>query len=365
MALRRAAAVLAVALTAALAPLAPIIPISAASSAPVAGDDDEQLHLVVLRGPGTAGQPAGALDVITAIRLRSAQDAVLAGVGRPDPTYRWTTALNGVAVPLSPAQAAELARNPAVALVEKDSVRTLSGAADQAGAIPGQPARTTGGAGVVIGVVDSGLAPEAPVFSAVADLGRPARDFRGECVTGDGWTVEDCSEKVVGARWFVDGFGEDQIRSGESLSARDENGHGTQVASVAAGNAGITARVGSQRFGTYAGVAPQARLAVYKACWTAPDPADDGCSTADLVSAVDSATADGVDVLNLSVGGPAEFDSLERALLGAAESGIAVVAAAGNGADRTAAHPSPWVTTVGAAAGPIREGQARLRGGPT
>src|SRR5215218_6294420 len=96
------------------------------------------------------------------------------------------------------------------------------------------------------------------------------------------------------------------------------------MASIAAGNAGITARVHGQRVGTYGGVAPQARLAVYKACWTAPDPDDDGCATAD------EATADGVDVLNLSVGGSAGFDTVERALLGAAESDVVVVGAAGN-----------------------------------
>ena len=74
----------------------------------------------------------------------------------------------------------------------------------------------------------------------------------------------------------------------------------------------------------------------------APDPADDGCATADLVTAIDQATRDGVDVLNLSVGGPAGFDTVERALLGAAEADVVVVAAAGNAGDRAfAAHASP------------------------
>ena len=76
------------------------------------------------------------------------------------------------------------------------------------------------------------------------------------------------------------------------------------MASIAAGNAGVTVQVHGQRLGSYGGVAPQARVAVYKACWTAPDPADDGCSTADLVTAIDAAVRDRVDVLNLSVGGP-------------------------------------------------------------
>ena len=75
---------------------------------------------------------------------------------------------------------------------------------------------------------------------------------------------------------------------------------------------------------------PAARIAAYKACWAAPDPGDDGCATADLVSAIDRATADGVDVLNLAVAGPPGTDTVERALLGAAEADIVVVGAAGN-----------------------------------
>ena len=84
---------------------------------------------------------------------------------------------------------------------------------------------------------------------------------------------------------------------------RDDHGHGTQVASIAAGNADVSVEAPRPaRLATYRRLAPQARIAVYKACWTAPDPSDDGCATADLVTAIDRATRDGVDVLNL-VGG--------------------------------------------------------------
>ncbi|WP_041546780.1 S8 family serine peptidase [Nocardioides sp. JS614] len=202
-----------------------------------------------------------------------------------------------------------------------------------------------------------------PLFSPIAGLGRAARGFTGTCETGDGWPESACNRKVLGARWFVDGFGTDHLRSASSLSPLDDDGHGTQVASIVAGNAGVPARVRGQRLGTYAGIAPQARLAVYKACWSAPDPRDDGCATADLVAAIDAATADGVDVLNLSVGGPARIDTVERALLGATEGGVVVVGAAGNAAGTPAAHRGPWVTTAGAATGPVRRGRVVLPGG--
>ena len=219
---------------------------------------------------------------------------------------------------------------------------------------------------MVVGVVDSGLAPESPLFAGIPGLGRRAEGFRGTCEVGDDWSADTCNRKVVASGWWVAGFGAGRVRSSEHLSARDAVGHGTQVASVAAGNAGVSVRMDGRTVGRFGGAAPQARIAVYKACWGAPDPADDGCATADLVSAIDRATADGVDVLNLSVAGPPGTDTVERALLGAAEADVVVVAAAGNdGREQYAAHASPWVTTVGASLGSVWQGRVSVVGGPT
>ena len=90
---------------------------------------------------------------------------------------------------------------------------------------------------------------------------------------GANFDTDGCDAKLVGARWFVNGFGAANLRAASSLSPRDDDGHGTQMASIAAGNAGVSVRVDEQRLGSYGGMAPQARLAVYKACWMAPDPA--------------------------------------------------------------------------------------------
>src|SRR5690606_12558577 len=104
-------------------------------------------------------------------------------------------------------------------------------------------------------------------------------------------------------------------------------------------------------------------VAAYKACWAAPDPADDGCSTADLVTAVDRAVGDKVDVLNVSVAGGSGLDTVQHALLGAAEDDIVVIGAAGNsGQDSYAAHPAPWVTTVGATVGQLPGAHVRVGG---
>ena len=337
-------------------------------------DEEPGLYLVTLTGPGVTGTPGPETGSAARARLRAAQDATLASVGAAEPVYRWTEALNGYAVELTSAQAAALAADPAVALVEPNEVRPLAAspapAAIASGADPRVPGsssgRSRGGAGVVVGVVDTGLWPESPLFAGVPGLGAPPRGFRGSCEEGADWTASTCNRKVVGARWFVDGFGSGNVRSSTSLSPRDDDGHGSQVASIAVGNAKVSVRGSGEALGTFAGVAPQARLAVYKACWTAPDPADDGCATADLVTAVDRAVEDGVDVLNLSVAGPAGLDTLERALLGAAEADVVVVAAAGNsGRSAYAAHASPWVTTVGGTTTALPRGRVRVAGGPT
>ncbi|GAB3770953.1 hypothetical protein GCM10027600_28080 [Nocardioides ginsengisegetis] len=338
-------------------------PAGAAHAAPATRD---ALYLVTLDGPGTAGYRGVVPVGIEQLAMRHQQDVVLASVGSPAPVYRWTTALNGFAVRLTRAEAETLNTQPHVALVEKNSVRRLAGTASHTASGMVGPGRQRGGAGVVIGVVDSGIWPDSPLFSSVPRLGHRPAGFTGGCDGATDFPASSCNRKLVGARWFVEGFGADRVRSSASLSPLDDDGHGTQVASIAAGNAGVSVEVNGQRLGSYGGVAPQAQLAVYKACWTAPDPDDDGCATADLVTAIDKATADGVDVLNLSVAGSPGLDTVERALLGAAEDDVVVVAAAGNGARTFAAHTTPWVTTVGATTGDVRRGRVHLApGGPT
>ena len=337
------------------------VPLAAPARA-TADEPEPALHLVTLSSGGTTS------PLLAAVRAAE-QDRLLSAVGAPAPVYRWTTALSGFATRLTDDQVAALRADPAVALVEPDTVTPLASAPGApAGAALGDLLQGTrperGGAGVVVGVIDSGITPDSPVFAETPGLGRDPERFVGECETGQDWEADRCNRKLVGARWFVAGFGAERVRTSESLSPHDVTGHGSQVASVAAGNARVSATTG-QWSGTFGGVAPQARVAAYKACWSAPDPADDGCSTADLVTAVDRATADRVDVLNLAVAGPSTFDTVERALLGATEQDVVVVAAAGNDArHQYAAHPSPWVTTVGALAGSVRAGEVVVRGGP-
>lgn len=326
---------------------------------------DESLYLVTLEGPGTAAHTA-APGTQSRTQLLAAQDDTLEALGADEPVYRWTTALNGFAVELTAAQAAEAHALPEVALVQRDAIRPLAGSSALASAAHegGTTRDAKGGDDAVIGIIDTGISTSSPALAGGGEPVAAPRGFRGTCRAADSWGPQDCNHKVIAATWFVDGFGADKLRSGSSLSPVDDTGHGTQVASIAAGNDRVSALASGRELGTFSGSAPGARISVYKACWSAPDPEDDGCSTADVVSAVDRAVADRVDVLNLSVGSGPGLDTVDLALLGAAEADVFVATAAGNGGD-TSGYQQPWVTTVGATSGRDRSGALRLRGGPS
>ncbi|KAK0348481.1 hypothetical protein LTR94_037082, partial [Friedmanniomyces endolithicus] len=88
--------------------------------------------------------------------------------------------------------------------------------------------------------------------------------------------------------------------------------------------------------GEMSGVAPRARLASYKGCWTYVDPSvtsgrRNSCYVGDSVAAIEKAVADGVHVINFSIsGGTTLTDPVEQAFFGAANAGVIAVASAGN-----------------------------------
>jgi Subtilase family/Fibronectin type-III domain/Peptidase inhibitor I9/PA domain len=347
------------------------------------------LYVVTLAGRPTAAhrstrpEPGDRFDRTTPevgrhqARLLTHQDDVLRAIGRPEVAYRFTTALNGFAAHLDAQQVKRLRSRSDVLLVERSTTRRAAsdstGFLDRAGARGaweqvGGPAGA--GRGVVVGVVDSGIWPENPSFAGLAQAvpgeAGALPGFHGSCAMAERWSPSDCSGKIVSARWFVRGFGSDNLASSETLSPRDAVGHGSHVASVAAGEPDVRVVIDEQPFGRDTGVAPAARLAVYKACWTAPDPADDGCTTADAVAAVDQAVADGVDVLSYSVRGAHDpTDTLSRAFLSASAAGVFVAAAAGNGGPEpgSVGNTGPWVTTVAAGTSRLYQGAVRLPDG--
>ncbi|MDA0705814.1 MAG: hypothetical protein O2907_01280 [Proteobacteria bacterium] len=83
-------------------------------------------------------------------------------------------------------------------------------------------------------------------------------DWNGECQSGENFAIDDCNNKLIGARWFVSGAeATGPIDDGEVMSARDVDGHGTHTATTAAGNR-VSASIFDTFIGRVEGVAPRA-----------------------------------------------------------------------------------------------------------
>ncbi|WP_157581623.1 S8 family serine peptidase [Phycicoccus sp. Root563] len=310
--------------------------------------------------------------------LRATHDAVLkrAGVSTTQRTTDYSNAVNGFAVRTSLRSAEKIARDPGVALVLPDELRQPTAvASDSRGHDDGRGLSVNGlnrflgltgkgdayargitGKGVLVGVIDTGIWPEHPSFAARPGLpAAPVFDTaeRSACAFGNtAWNPNDkpfaCNNKLVGAREFLDTYKANQgLEAHEFDSARDNEGHGTHTASTAAGNGNVRASIFGVGKGVVSGIAPDAQVIAYKAL------GDLGGFTSDLADAIDQAVADGVDVINYSIGGGAQTVSADTiAFLFAADADVFTAVSAGNSGPgaATIGGPAdvPWVTGVGA-----------------
>jgi subtilisin family serine protease len=318
--------------------------------------------------------------------LKQQQNTVLAQNSGATLLHSYQLVYNGFSALLTDAEAKALRRQPGVAAVMLETPRKLDThytptylGLDAPGGLWSQ----LGGSGkagenVIVGIIDTGIWPEHPAFSDRVDAnGKPTTDasgtlaygappakWKGSCQAGDGFAATNCNNKLIGARSFNAAMlaGGAQLYWNEFDSPRDAIaivgsalGHGTHTASTAAGNHGVTAVLDGMPVAASSGMAPRARVAAYKVCWTYTTPeADDGlhssCMPGDSVAAIEQAVADGVDVLNYSIGGYASIDDpVDQAFLGASNAGVFVAASAGNSAGfYPVMHSVPWLTTVAA-----------------
>ncbi|CAL0301279.1 unnamed protein product [Lupinus luteus] len=216
------------------------------------------------------------------------------------------------------------------------------------------------GEDIIVGMIDNGVWPDSKSFRDEG-MGPVPQKWKGVCQNGTAFTSSQCNRKIIGARYYLNGYESTfgPLNEKEDYkSARDKDGHGTHTASIVAGRVVPKASaLGGYASGTASGGAPLARLAIYKACWPIKGQSkDEGniCLEVDMLKAIDDAIGDGVDVLSISIGFNTplsyENDVLAIGALHAVRKNIVVVCSAGNSgpSPKTLSNPAPWIITVGA-----------------
>ncbi|PMQ17213.1 S8 family peptidase [Janthinobacterium sp. AD80] len=327
----------------------------------------------------------GAADVQAYLSYLDTRQAAVAGtVSAAEITHQYNVVFNGFSALLTDEEVRALKKNSGVLSISADSILQLDTSytpsflgLDKPGGIWEQlGGKTHAGEDVIIGIVDSGIWPENTAFADRLDengvpshsgnnvvYGAPPASWQGSCQTGEGFSADNCNNKLIGARYYRASSA--ALHWTEFRSPRDSvagltghGGHGTHTASTAGGNNGAQATSNGVSLGKASGMAPRARIAAYKVCWTAASTGRNGCATADSVAAIDQAVKDGVNVINFSIGpnaGGGAFDeATEQAFLGAANAGVFVATSGGNSGPSTPApdvpapvsHISPWLATV-------------------
>ena len=279
-------------------------------------------------------------------------------------THRYRNALNGFATELSNDEVRAIRELPGVRMVVRDEIQKLqtdSGpnwiGADkiQDGSAGSFPA--TGGEGVVVGLIDSGINWEHPSFLDAGEGASPGWDHENPYPNQLGLCSKSevlCNDKLVGVYDFV----EDDpgtVETEENTDGKDNSGHGSHVASIAVGNPlnvtlnGVPTEIG--------GVAPNANLVSYRVCFIGDpaDPSAGGCQSSAIFSAIEQAIIDQVDVVNYSIGSDADDPwrggSTTMAFLNLRAAGIFVATSAGNEGPgvSTLGSPAnaPWIIAVG------------------
>jgi subtilisin family serine protease len=281
--------------------------------------------------------------------LISAQDRVADSISTqlPDAQIRWRYKLvaNGMAVVVPRSQLGRLSALPGVAKVYP-SVRyrtQLDRSTQQIGAPTlWGPGLENAGQGMKIAIIDEGIDQRHPFFSPAGYTMPPGYPKGQTAYT---------TAKVIVARAFPPAS--PAWKNASKPFDPELSSHGTHVAGIAAGNANTLAE------GTrISGVAPRAYLGNYKAL-TVPTDADVGLdgNSPELAAAIEAAVADGMDVINMSLGEPEiepSRDIVVQALAAAARAGVVSVVAAGNDYDEfgrgsiSSPGSAPDAITVGA-----------------
>ncbi|MBC7290389.1 MAG: S8 family serine peptidase [Actinotalea sp.] len=223
----------------------------------------------------------------------------------------FSTLFNGFSVEVEPHQVAALARLTGVKAVypvetvalpetAPDSLPDLATAVDMTGASVVHEELGYTGAGVLIGIIDSGVDYDHPDLGG--GFGPGFKVERGYDFVGDAYNADPSSPAY-------------QPVPAPDDDPDDCDGHGTHVAGIAAADGALT------------GVAPGARLAAYRVFGCT------GSSSADVIlAAMERALSDRVQVVNMSLGSSFQWPQYPTAMAATrlVNRGVVVVASIGN-----------------------------------
>lgn len=292
-----------------------VVQVQAQESVSVSEQENGNLWFVELAGkPVADGNSRSAVQAEKAA-FRSA--AAAAGV-RFKERFAYDTLFNGFAVEVAPGQRAALARVAGVKAMypveliqaptpeQRQQIRAdLATALSQTGANIAQSSLGLTGAGVKVGIVDTGI-----------DIDHPA--FGGNGTNGS--TPFPTARVAYGYDFVGDAYNAGGI--GDALIPRPDNnpddcgGHGTHVAGIVGANGG-----------GLTGVAPGVTLGAYRVFGCT------GSSSSDIiVAALERAYADGMQIINQSLGAPRQWPQYPTAQASSrlVDKGVVMVASIGN-----------------------------------
>jgi subtilisin family serine protease len=286
-------------------------------------------HTVALRAPAA----------VSYLRTLAAAQRTLAArlaVAAPAARVRWHygVALDGVSVVLPSSDLARLRALPGATVwptVTYHALRATAKSATKVTQLNRAPALigaralwgsslATAGEGLKIGIIDEGIDQAHPYFKP-SGFSYPSGFPKGNTAF--------TTPKVIVARAFPSPS--THWKYADRPFDPVYSFHGTHVAGIAAGDYNTPATANGA--GVVSGIAPKAYLGNYKAL-TIPtqDFGLDGNSP-EIAKAIDQAVADGMNVINLSIGEPEvapHRDVVVRALDNAAKAGVVPVVASGN-----------------------------------
>ncbi|NQD35699.1 S8 family peptidase [Permianibacter sp. IMCC34836] len=302
------------------------------------------------------------------------------------PFHYYKNAFNGMALRLSQDQAEAVSKLPGVLSVTRSQLLKLNTDVGPthigAGEIwDGSAAGISGptlGEGMIAGILDTGINSDHPSFAATGGDGYSHSNpygsgvYKGDCAKPEFAAL--CNDKLIGIHSYPevtnayldwDLVDPNTGQPKRPANGEDYHGHGSHTASTVAGNVMYNVPLSVPTLGetgdgyalphTFArisGVAPHANIVAYQVCYYG-NSGDKfaGCPETATLKAVDDAIADGVDVINYSIGGGERFpweSPTELAFLAAREAGISVAAAAGNAGPFYRDHSSPWLAAIAA-----------------